>query len=379
MTDTHAPAPDSSQTPNNQEKPPLLNRTKRILFGKPRDLSDKSIFHRIALLPFLAWVGLGADGLSSSSYGPEEAFRTLGDHAYLALGLGTMTAITVFLIAAAYSKLIEDFPHGGGGYIVASKLLSPKIGVISGSALLVDYVMTITVSIASAGDALFSFLPLSYHAWKLPVVILTVVALTTINIRGVRESVLILTPIFLAFIATHIVLILGGIFAHVPELPATVQHVSTSFNHGFAALGLGGMFLLFIHAYSMGGGTYTGIEAVSNGLPIMQEPRVHTAKRTMLYMAISLAFTASGLLVCYVLWNVGIESGKTLNAVLVEKVTKGIPFGGAFVILTLISEGALLIVGATGRESWLTWHWIPGCLGSFRLYLIGSPRPMESS
>ena len=64
------------------------------------------------------------------------------------------------------------------------------------------------------------------------------------------------------------------------------------------------MLLLFVHAYSLGGGTYTGIEAVSNGLPIMREPRVQTAKRTMLYMAASLAFTAAGLLVCYLLWHV---------------------------------------------------------------------------
>ena len=76
-------------------------------------------------------------------------------------------------------------------------------------------------------------------------------------------------------------------------------------------LGLGGMLLLFVHAYSLGGGTYTGIEAVSNGLPIMREPRVQTAKRTMVYMAISLAFTASGLLLCYLLWNVAPRGGKT--------------------------------------------------------------------
>ncbi|MEK7873815.1 MAG: amino acid transporter, partial [Chloroflexota bacterium] len=71
-----------------------------------------------------------------------------------------------------------------------------------------------------------------------------------------------------------------------------------------ATLGAGGMFLLLIHAFSLGGGTYTGIEAVSNGIPIMREPRVQTAKRTMLYMGSSLAFTATGLLICYLLWGV---------------------------------------------------------------------------
>ena len=78
------------------------------------------------------------------------------------------------------------------------------------------------------------------------------------------------------------------------------------------------MLLLFMRAYSLGGGTYTGIEAVSNGLPIMREPKVETGKRTMVYMGTSLAFTASGLLLCYLMWGVTPVPGKTMNAVLTE-------------------------------------------------------------
>jgi len=129
-------------------------------------------------------------------------------------------------------------------------------------------------------------------------------------------------------------------------LPAVVGEVHNGFNTGLATLGFGGMLVLFIHAYSMGGGTYTGIEAVSNGLPIMREPRVRTGKRTMLYMAASLSLTASGLILCYLLWNIGPVEGKTMNAVLVERFVGTVPLGHVFVILTLISEGTLLIVGA---------------------------------
>lgn len=106
------------------------------------------------------------------------------------------------------------------------------------------------------------------------------------------------------------------------------------------------MLLLLAHAYSLGGGTYTGLEAVSNGMAIMREPRVQTGRRTMLYMAVSLAFTAAGLLVCYLLFAVTPEPGKTLNATLVERFAAGMPGGATFVILTLVSEGALLVVGA---------------------------------
>ncbi|MGH7513045.1 MAG: APC family permease [Gemmatimonadales bacterium] len=322
-----------------------LRRIKYLLLGKPRDLADSRLFHRLSLIPFLAWVGLGADGLSSSAYGPEEAFKALGEHAYLALGLAALMATTVLLISAAYRRIIEEFPTGGGGYVVASKLLGPSAGVVSGSALLVDYVLTITISIAAAGDALFSFLP-AWHAAKLPVEFGFILVLTALNIRGVRESVLTLLPVFLLFLVTHAILIGGGIVGHLPEVSRTVGTVRTGYQHGVATLGTWGLLLVFVRAYSLGGGTYTGIEAVSNGLPIMREPKVATGKRTMVYMGTSLAFTASGLLLCYLLWQLGPVPGKTMNAVLVERLAGGLPLGQTFVVLTLFSEAMLLVVAA---------------------------------
>ncbi|HSC59405.1 MAG TPA: APC family permease, partial [Gemmatimonadales bacterium] len=328
------------------EEPSPLRRLKHALFGRPRDLTDTGLFHRLALIPFLAWVGLGADGLSSSSYGPEEAFRALGQHTYLAIGLALVTAFTVLLISSAYSRLIEEFPTGGGGYVVATKLLGPSAGVISGSALLVDYVLTITTSLAAAGDALFSLLGPHWAPLKLPLEVVLIVVLTGLNIRGVRESVIALLPIFLLFLVTHVLVIGGGIVAHLGRVPEVAQQVRTGYSSGMSLLGAVGMTLLFVRAYSLGGGTYTGIEAVSNGLPIMRDPKVRTGKRTMLYMATSLAFTAGGLIVCYLLWGIGPVEGKTMNAVLVERMVGGMPFGHLFLILTLFSEGALLVVAA---------------------------------
>jgi hypothetical protein len=324
----------------------LALRIKRTLFGNPRDVHDARLFHHISLIPFLAWVGLGADGLSSSAYGPEEAFRNLGAHTYLAVALAGVMALTVFIISAAYRGIIEAFPHGGGGYVVATKLLGKAAGVTSGSALLVDYILTITVSIAAAGDAIFSFLPPGLVGLKMPLEILFIGALTTLNLRGAKESAIALAPVFLLFVFTHLALIIGGVIGRVPELPATARAVGTGFHGGVATLGIGGMLLLFIHAYSLGGGTYTGIEAVSNGLPIMREPRVQTAKRTMVYMATSLAFTASGLLLCYLLWHITPVDGKTMNAVLAERLTAHLPGGRALVIVTMLSEGILLVVAA---------------------------------
>ena len=329
-----------------EERPIWSHRLRRFLFGPPRDLADRSLFHRLSLVPLLAWVGLGADGLSSSAYGPEEAFRTLGEHTYLAVGLAVLMAVTVLVISAAYGRIIEEFPHGGGGYVVATKLLGKRSGLISGSALLVDYVLTITISIAAAGDAIFSLLPPELHAWKVPVEVFLLLALTVLNSRGARESILVLAPVFLLFALTHLLLIGGGLFTRAPQFSTSARSVGEGFGHGWATLGLGGLLMLFVHAYSLGGGTYTGIEAVSNGLAIMREPKVQTARRTMVYMATSLAFTAAGLLVCYLLWNLAPAEGKTMNAVLAERVAAGWPGGRTFVILALVSEGALLVVAS---------------------------------
>jgi amino acid transporter len=326
-------------------------RLRRALIGGPRDFLDPRTFHTISLIAFLAWVGLGADGLSSSAYGPDEAFRALGEHTYLAVLLALATGLTVVIISVAYARIIERFPFGGGGYALATHLLGPRLGLVSGSALLVDYVLTISVSIASGGDAVFSFLPPELAGYKLIAEALVIGVLVMLNLRGVKESVAVLTPIFALFIATHAVLLLGGMGSHLLEVPRVAGEVRDGFRHGLSTLGAGGLFALLLRAYSMGGGTYTGIEAVSNGIQIMREPKVETAKRTMLYMAVSLSVTAGSILLCYLLFHARPEPGKTMNAVLLENFAGGwrpwgLPLGHAFAVVTLLSEAALLFVAA---------------------------------
>src|SRR5436190_19104777 len=128
--------------------PAILERTRHLLFGPPRDPFNPETRGHMVLIAFLAWVGLGADGLSSSAYGPEEAFKALGAYTHLGLFLAPATALTVFIIALAYNQVIELFPSGGGGYKVATVLIGQRAGLVSGAALMVDYVLTITISIA---------------------------------------------------------------------------------------------------------------------------------------------------------------------------------------------------------------------------------------
>src|SRR5258705_9512785 len=134
-------------------------KLRHLVIGAPLDPLSQSTRQHIALAAFLAWVGLGADGLSSSAYGPEEAFRALGVHTQLGLYMALATAATVFIISLAYNQVIELFPTGGGGYRVTTSLLGPYAGLVAGAALIVDFVLTIAISVASGIDQLFSLLP----------------------------------------------------------------------------------------------------------------------------------------------------------------------------------------------------------------------------
>ena len=331
------PAPKSS----------IAQRFKTLVFGRALSPLDKQVFHNLSLIAFFAWVGLGADGLSSSCYGPEEAFLALKTYPYLSIFVALASAVTVFVISASYSQIIECFPSGGGGYLVASKLLSPTVGMISGCALLIDYVLTITISVACGADALFSFLPETWLHYKLGFALIGVLGLTLLNMRGVKESVVPLIPVFVVFVLTHIFVIFFAIFTHLNSVPEVLQSTAQNLRVARGELGLLGMLLMMLRAYSLGAGTYTGIEAVSNGLPILREPKVQTGKRTMAYMAASLAFTATGLMFAYLLLHVEHQTGKTLNAVLFETMTAS--WGGGakwFILITLISEALLLFVAA---------------------------------
>jgi hypothetical protein len=158
-----------------------------------------------------------------------------------------------------------------------------------------------------------------------------------------------LLPIFLLFVVAHIFAIGLGIIPKAAEVPLVAATTYQKTIGDIQGLGIWATLFIVLHAYSLGGGTYTGIEAVSNGLQALREPRVETGKKTMVYMAASLAFTASGLLLCYLLNQVSHEPGKTLNASLFAKI-----YGGFFspesayvlVIITLITEAAILLVAA---------------------------------
>lgn len=336
------------KSPHSQSN--FTSRLRDILLGPPHDPLKPETRHAIALIAFLAWVGLGADGLSSSAYGPELTYHALGQHTYLGLYMCVALAVTVFIIALAYNQVIELFPSGGGGYKVATVLIGPKAGLISGSALIVDYVLTITISVASGIDTLASLVPVSPYA-KIYIEVAVIFLLIYLNLRGMKEAIRVLLPIFLAFVVLHVILIIYGIIAHAGNFSKLIPDTIMQTKQLASQQRWSGVLLVMALAYAASGATYTGLEAVTNNVNTLKEPRVRTGKLTMFYVASSLAIAAAGIMLLYVLWDVRPVEGQTLNAVVFRAILSewhmfGIDWGSYVLPLVLASSGGLLFVAA---------------------------------
>jgi amino acid transporter len=332
---------------------PFVAKVREAVIGKPHDPLHPDTRQHIALVAFLAWIGLGADGLSSACYGPEEAFLALGQYTHFGLYLAAATFLTVFIIALAYNQVIELFPSGGGGYKVATQLLGPRAGLVSGSALLVDYILTIAISIAASGDALFSLLPPTAQPYKLPAQVALIIILIMLNLRGMKESIKVLLPIFLGFFLTHAFLIVYGVVVHAEGLPHLIPDTINETRQLSGQMGWVFAAALFLRAYSLGGGTYTGLEAVSNNVNMLSEPRVKTGRYTMLYMASSLSFTAGGVILLYLLWHAQPVPHQTLNAVTFGAIIDSwqldpILSHGLLAIVLVLEAGLLFVAANTG-------------------------------
>ena len=165
----------------------------------------------------------------------------LGNHTFLSLFVAAAAIITILVICASYSQIIEAFPSGGGGYVVASKLLSPTAGVVSGCALIGDYILTIAISVASGTDALFSLLPEGWQEWwKTAFAAAGIVFLTLLNLRGVKESVVVWVPVFFVFVISYAFGIGYGIFAHANEFPNVVHGLASDVHTDYTQIGLMG-------------------------------------------------------------------------------------------------------------------------------------------
>lgn len=288
--------------------------------SKIKDPLSLETWRTAALVAVLAWAGVGADSLSSANYGPEEAYKALhqSGHEPLIIWLALITALTVLVISLAYVQIIRLFPNGGGGYKAATRLVHPYAGLLSGSALVVDYSLTIAISVAAASDAMFNLAPHDWLQYKPFALAGGMGILLFLNLRGVRESVMVLAPIVFGFLIIHVVLIAMGLAAKSDVLVERVVQAEQHVGGVVQKDGLWALIAVIATAYAAGAGTYTGIEALSENAHNLKAPRAQTGARAMALIAVSLAVLAGGIMLLYTVWLPQMVEGKTLNAVVFD-------------------------------------------------------------
>jgi amino acid transporter len=268
----------------------MIKTLRRLLIGAPI-ATERSEEEKVGVFGGMAL--FAADAMSSVAYGPEEVILVLvvaGSQGLgYALPICVALSVLVWVVATSYRQTVQEYPSGGGAYVVARENLGPLPSHIAGGALLTDYVLTVAVSVASGIAAIASAFPVLYpHRVGIAVACVAVIAL--INLRGVRESAgTFAVPVY-GFIACAVATIVVGLYRlWTGQLVATESGVATS-----AATLSGASAFLILRAFSSGCASLTGLEAVANGVQAFREPRGQRAAVVMVLLATVLSFTVVG-------------------------------------------------------------------------------------
>lgn len=270
---------------------PLL--AKRILLGEPlttEQVNDQLLPKRMAL-PIFA-----SDALSSVAYGPQEMLMIMliGGTAFLALSPWIAAAVVLLLIVVvlSYRQIIKAYPSGGGDFEVVQRNLGEVPSVIVAAALLVDYILTVSVSIASGVDNIISAVP-QLNPWRVEMAVGFVVLIIVVNLRGVREASSVFAIPTYVFIGSVVVMIGTGLIRML--LGDAPVAASAAYTVQAESLSQAALVLLILRAFSSGCSALTGVEAVSNGVPAFREPKVRNAKTTLTLMGAVAALLFAGL------------------------------------------------------------------------------------
>ncbi|WP_433201925.1 APC family permease [Nocardia sp. CA-107356] len=270
-----------------------IDLVKRLVVGRPfrSDRLGETLLPKRLALPIFA-----SDPLSSVAYATQEILLilTLGGLAYLHLAPWVAGAVIVLLavVVLSYRQVVQAYPSGGGSYEVVAKNLGPIPGLIVAAALLVDYVMTVAVSVAAGVDNIISAVP-DLNAHRVAINIGFIAFLTAMNLRGVRESGRAFAIPTYAFVVGVLVMVVVGLgqaaLGHAPVAESAHYEIHSE----QVGLGAAGLAFLVLRAFSSGCTALTGAEAISNGVPAFRKPKALNAARTMTAMgAISIAMFA---------------------------------------------------------------------------------------
>ncbi|NJI58183.1 APC family permease [Microbacterium oxydans] len=284
-------SPDVSN--ENRESADAPPRAKRIIIGEPltsQQVDDQLLPKRMAL-PIFA-----SDALSSVAYAPQELVMILLIGGLTFLSFTPLVAISVvvllIVVVLSYRQLIKAYPSGGGDYEVASKNLGEIPGVIVAAALLVDYVLTVAVSVASGVDNIISAVP-GLDPFRVELAVGFVILIIVVNLRGVREASLVFAiPTYVFIASVGIMIVTGLIRTFLGDAPVAS---SADFSVQAESLSQAAVILLILRAFSSGCSALTGVEAVSNGVPAFRAPKVRNAQSTLVLMGSIAACLFAGL------------------------------------------------------------------------------------
>ena len=262
---------------------------KRFLIGRPlksNELGEQKLNKTKALAI------LSSDALSSVAYGPEQillVLATVGAAAYwysLPIAIGVLILLLALILS--YRQIIYAYPHGGGAYVVSKENLGVNYGLVAGGSLLVDYILTVAVSVSAGTDAITSAFP-SLHSYNVLIAVVFVLFITTLNLRGVTESASLLAyPVYLFVFALFILIGTGMVKIVTGQVPAELH---PSIGTPVAGISL----FLLLRAFASGSSALTGVEAISNAIPNFKDPAPKNAAKTLAAMGTLLAILFAGI------------------------------------------------------------------------------------
>ncbi|MBC2283626.1 APC family permease [Listeria booriae] len=311
----------------------MASPLKRMLIGRPLKSSEAGE-QKLGKLKALAV--LSSDALSSVAYGTEQILLvliTVGAAAmWYSLPIAICVLVLLFALSLSYRQIIYAYPQGGGAYVVSRENIGKNAGLLAGGSLLVDYMLTVAVSVSSGTDAIVAAIP-SLYQFTVPLAIILVIVVTVINLRGVTESATILAiPVYL-FVFSMIVMIVTGLIKL--ALGQDVTHETSSVGTHVSGVTL----ILLLRAFASGSASLTGIEAISNAVPLFKDPKAKNASRTLILMASILGFFFVGITLLAYFYGVVPELKSTVLSQIAENI-----FGRNFFYYFIQATTALILV-----------------------------------
>jgi amino acid transporter len=320
-------------------------RIRGVAIGRPL-ASEEEAGERLSKKKALAI--FSSDAISSSAYATQEIIRVLAvaGATALAFSVGVSIAIAVLLavVATSYRQVCRAYPNGGGAYAVAKENLNPLLGLVAAAALLIDYVMTVAVSTASAIGQIASVLP-NLAPVKIEIAVVVIFLMTVANLRGLRESGNIFAIPTYAFLGLALLMVGLGLLNIVTGAAHPIDTPNAEVFHGGAELSI----FLLLKAFAGGSVALTGVEAIANGVPAFKSPEAKNAANTMTAMAVLLGVLFIGITVVAHAYQVEPTVGDIPTTV---SLVAGSVFGNGSVLFVLFQASTALILFLAANTSY---------------------------